>query len=53
VYATAVHNLAREARRDAATLWVEDVKPGSFKACLRELKNFNGEHASIEVVSKT
>lgn len=46
-----VHSGKKEAVTDAATIWVEDVRPKSFKVCLRELKNFNGEHTAIEVVS--
>ncbi|KAK3696537.1 hypothetical protein QZH41_015896 [Actinostola sp. cb2023] len=49
VYATPVHKQVKEARRDAATIWVEDVKPRSFKICMREMKNFNGDHKAIEV----
>ncbi|XP_048590492.1 uncharacterized protein LOC116613843 [Nematostella vectensis] len=48
VYATQVHTVTRF-KKDAATIWVEDIKPPSFHACLRELKNFNGAHEAIVV----
>ncbi|XP_022777691.1 uncharacterized protein LOC111319126 [Stylophora pistillata] len=34
---------------DAALIWTEDVKKDSFKACLRELQNFDGKHQDIYV----
>ena len=36
---------------DAALIWTEDVAKDSFKACLRELQNFDGQHQDIYVVS--
>ena len=35
---------------DAALIWTEDVTENSFKACLRELQNFDGKHQDIYVV---
>ncbi|PFX19881.1 hypothetical protein AWC38_SpisGene15693 [Stylophora pistillata] len=34
---------------DAAFIWTEDVTKNSFKACLRELQNFDGKHQDIYV----
>jgi len=36
---------------DAALIWTEDVTKDSFKACLREMQNFDGKHDDISVVS--
>ena len=36
---------------DAALIWTEDVTKDSFKACLREMQNFDGKHDDINVVS--
>ena len=35
---------------DAALIWVEDSIKSSFKACLREMQNFDGKHEDIIVV---
>ena len=35
---------------DAALIWTEDVTKNSFKACLRELQNFDGKHQDVYVV---
>ena len=35
---------------DAALIWVEDTTTSSFKACLREMQNFDGKHEDINVV---
>ena len=35
---------------DAALIWTEDVTKDSFKVCLRELQNFDGQHKDISVV---
>ena len=35
---------------DAALIWTEDATKNSFKACLRELQNFDGKHQDIYVV---
>ncbi|CAH3162089.1 unnamed protein product, partial [Pocillopora meandrina] len=34
---------------DAALIWTEDVTKNSFKACLRELQNFDGKHQDVYV----
>ncbi|XP_022777435.1 uncharacterized protein LOC111318833 [Stylophora pistillata] len=36
-------------KHDAALVWTEDVTKDSFKACLRELQNFDGKHQDIYV----
>ena len=38
-------------KRDAASVWIEDVTPSSCKVCLRELQNYAGSHEDISVVS--
>ena len=38
-------------KHDAASVWAEDVTTYNFRACLRELKNFDGEHKYLSVVS--
>ena len=35
---------------DAALIWLEDTTKSSFKACLREMQNFDGKHEDINVV---
>jgi len=35
---------------DAALIWIEDTTKDSFKVCLRELQNFDGQHQDIYVV---
>ena len=35
---------------DAALIWLEDTTKNSFKACLREMQNFDGKHEDITVV---
>ena len=35
---------------DAAFIWLEDTTKNSFKACLREMQNFDGKHEDITVV---
>ena len=41
----------RGVKRDASSLWVEDVTTTSFKVCVRELQNFDGAHQNIHIVS--
>ena len=41
----------RGVKRDASSVWVEDVTTTSFKICVRELQNFDGAHESIHIVS--
>ena len=38
-------------KRDAASIWIEDVTQASCKVCLRELQNYAGSHKDIHVVS--
>jgi len=52
VFVTAVHNHAA-LKRDAASLWIEDITQSSFKVCLRELQNYAGSHEDVHVVSVT
>ena len=37
-------------KRDAASIWLEDISLSSFKLCLRELQNYAGSHEDIYVV---
>ena len=39
-------------KRDAASVWLEDITTASCKICLRELQNYEGSHEDIYVVSK-
>ena len=38
-------------KRDAASVWVEDVTQSSCKVCMRELQNYAGSHRDVHVVS--
>ena len=38
-------------KRDAASVWIEDVTKSSCKVCMRELQNYAGSHRDIFVVS--
>ena len=49
VFVTAVHHHAG-LKRDAASVWIEDVTQSSFKVCLRELQNYAGSHEDVYVV---
>ena len=49
VFATAVHPVTN--KHDAASVWAEDATRYNFRACLRELKNFDGVHQYLSVVS--
>jgi len=49
VFVTPVHPVAN--KHDAASVWAEDVTRYNFRACLRELKNFDGAHKYLSVVS--
>ena len=56
VFVTAVHrhdplNPNSENKHDAAIVWAEDVTKQAFRACVRELKNFDGIHKLVQVVS--
>ena len=37
-------------KRDAASIWLEDITRSYFKICLRELQNYAGSHEDIYVV---
>ena len=50
VFVTAEHHHSG-LKRDAASVWVEDVTKPSFKVCLRELENYAGSHEDLSVVS--
>jgi len=50
VFITAVHHHAG-LKRDAASVWLEDITQYSVKICLRELQNYAGSHEDIYVVS--
>ena len=38
-------------KRDAASVWIEDVTKSTCKVCMRELQNYAGSHLDIFVVS--
>jgi len=48
VFLTAVHKSLQN-KHDAAIVWAEDVTYKGFRACVRELKNFDGVHKKVEV----
>ncbi|CAH3176026.1 unnamed protein product [Porites lobata] len=48
VFVTAAHHHAG-LKRDAASIWLEDISLSSFKLCLRELQNYAGSHEDIYV----
>ena len=50
VFVTAAHYRAG-LKRDAASVWIEDVTQSSFKICLRELQNYAGSHDDVYTVS--
>jgi len=50
VFVTAAHYRAG-LKRDAASVWIEDVTQSSFKVCLRELQNYAGSHEDIYTVN--
>lgn len=52
VLLTAKH-VALKRKKDAATLWTEDITRTSFQICIRELQNFDGFHRNISVVRTT
>ena len=49
VFVTAEHHHSG-LKRDAASLWIEDVTQSSCNVCLRELQNYAGSHQDISVV---
>ena len=50
VFVTAA-NYRAGLKRDAASVWIEDVTQFSFKVCLRELQNYAGSHDDVYTVS--
>ena len=50
VFVTAEHHRAG-LKRDAVSIWLEDIGQSSVKICLRELQNYAGSHEDIYVVS--
>ncbi|CAH3182513.1 unnamed protein product [Porites lobata] len=48
VFVTIAHHHAG-LKRDAASIWLEDISLSSFKLCLRELQNYAGSHEDIYV----
>ncbi|XP_078365442.1 uncharacterized protein LOC144649744 isoform X1 [Oculina patagonica] len=48
VFVTAEHHHSG-LKRDAASVWIEDVTQSSCKVCLRELQNYAGFHQDISV----
>ena len=50
VFVTAKHNNPG-LKRDACSLWIEDVTQKSFQVCMRELQNYAGSHKDVYVVS--
>ena len=38
-------------KRDAASVWIEDLTKSSCKVCMRELQNYAGSHRDIFAVS--
>ncbi|CAH3165282.1 unnamed protein product, partial [Pocillopora meandrina] len=48
VFVTAAHHHAG-LKRDAASVWIEDLTQSSFKVCLRELQNYAGSHEDVYV----
>jgi len=51
VFVTVAHHHAG-LKRDAASVWLEDIAASSCKICLRELQNYAGSQEDIYVVSK-
>jgi len=49
VFVTPVHSIPHQ-RKDAASIWSEDVESFGFTLYLREVTNFSGGHANIRVV---
>ena len=49
MFVTVAHHHAG-LKRDAASIWLEDISLSSFKLCLRELQNYAGSHEDIYVV---
>ena len=52
VFLTVIHTSPPKNKHDATSVWAEDVNNNNFKACVRELKNFDGVHSGIKLVSE-
>lgn len=52
VFLTVIHTSPPKNKHDATSVWAEEVTKYNFKACVRELKNFDGAHSGVKVVSK-
>ena len=50
VFVTPIHRVPKE-RKDAASVWSQDITQDGFKIMLREVTNFSGKHKLIRVVS--
>ena len=50
VLATSLHS-ASNRPQDAMNIWIEELKEDYFRACLREVKTFDGKHQNLQVVS--
>ena len=51
VFLTVIHTDPPKNIHDATSVWAEEVTTLNFKVCLRELKNFDGVHENMKVVS--
>ncbi|KAJ7393392.1 hypothetical protein OS493_006364 [Desmophyllum pertusum] len=49
IFLTVIHTSPTKYKHDATSVWAEDVTKNDFKACVRELKNFDGVHTGVEV----
>ncbi|KAK3740263.1 hypothetical protein QZH41_017827, partial [Actinostola sp. cb2023] len=49
VYVTAVHTSSFKNNHDALSVWAEGATKYSFKACMREMKSFDGVHDKIKI----
>ena len=52
VFLTVIHTSPPQNKHDATSVWAEDVNNYDFKACVRELKNFDGVHRGVKLVSE-
>ena len=52
VFLTVIHTSPPQNKHDATSVWAEDVNNYDFKACVRELKNFDGVHKGVKLVSE-
>jgi len=49
VFLTVIHTSPPKNKHDATSVWAEEVTKYNFKACVRELKNFDGAHSGVKV----